>query len=126
MSRSVRSLGDLTRVAAPYVCVQISTFGGPRETCQYGEPYWPWQPHFRENIFLEVLSFLIFNASPGAQDNICSLHVPKTWQPVCCADASSHGYCLPRSFILLSSPLSTPALKQMATNYTSRLVLKVL
>ncbi|KAM3587433.1 uncharacterized protein V6R79_005451 [Siganus canaliculatus] len=42
------------------------TFGGPRETCQYPQPYRLWQPHFRENICLEVLSFLIFNVSPGA------------------------------------------------------------
>ncbi|CAB1456464.1 unnamed protein product [Pleuronectes platessa] len=30
------------------------------------ELYGPWQPHFRENLCLEVASFLIFNVSPGA------------------------------------------------------------
>lgn len=52
----------------------------------------------------------------GLQDNICSPHVPKTWQPVWSlrqrasrTNASSHGYCLPHSFTSLSSPSVSPS-----------------
>lgn len=82
-------------------------FGSPRETCQHSERYRRWQPHFRENICLEVPSFLIFNVSPGAprqhmfpacpQDMAAGVHSTVA----SCTDASSHSYCLPHRFCSL-------------------------
>lgn len=82
-------------------------FGSPRETCQHSERYRMWQPHFRENICLEVPSFLIFNVSPGAprqhmfpacpQDMAAGVHSTVA----SCTDASSHSYCLPHRFCSL-------------------------
>lgn len=92
-----------------------------------------WQPHFRENICLEVLSFLIFNVSPGAprqhmfpacpEDMAAS--VPSTLASH--TNASSHRYCLPQSFRppISHPPIATPALKQMAANYNGSCALKV-
>ncbi|KAI4803426.1 hypothetical protein KUCAC02_006975, partial [Chaenocephalus aceratus] len=57
-----------------YICVYVSTFGGPRETRQYSEPYRLWQPRFRENLCLEVPSSLIFN-----------LHFPPSLSPLTCS-----------------------------------------
>lgn len=114
-------------------------FGSPRETCQHSERYRRWQPHFRENICLEVPSFLIFNVSPGAprqhmfpacpQDMAAGVHSTVA----SCTDASSHSYCLPHRFCSLLllfffslPPLSSPPLKQMAPNYNGSCALKVL
>lgn len=87
-----------------YMCVYVSTFGGPRETRQYSEPYGLWQPRFRENLCLEVPSSLIFNVSPGAprqhmfpacpQDMAASVRSTLARR----TNASSHGYRLPHSF----------------------------
>lgn len=61
LSFSSHSSGQ--RVALPITVYKPMCVGCPQETCQYSEPYRFWQSFFRDNICLEVLSFLIFNVS---------------------------------------------------------------
>lgn len=94
----------------------------------------PWQPHFGENICLEVLSFLIFNVSPGAPRQHMFPACPEdTAASVSLYASQSHKriitQLLSSSKLLLPPPhtptLSTPALKQMAANYNGSCALKV-
>lgn len=113
--------------------VQIFTLAGPQETCQYLEPYRLWQPHFWENICLEVASFLIFSVSPGAPRQhmfpACPQDMAASVRSTLASykDASSHTYCLPHSITSCSLPLLFfLSITQMSTYYTDSRTLKKL